>query len=116
VADTKRPESRAAHRARAGAGRGRAETPAGPGFSFTAPGTYPRLAADATGRWGHKPLHRHGWRDLAASRYVRLMQSRRSLLVWKLYGQRLDGWDNDDLPYEAVPGDPTSLRHNGKPV
>src|SRR5262249_26226255 len=28
----------------------------------------------------------------------------------------LDGWANDDLPYETVPGDPTSLRHKGKPV
>ena len=55
-------------------------------------------------------------RDLAASRYVRLMQSRRSLLIWKVYGQRLDGWKNDDLPYETIPGDPTSLRHKGKPV
>ena len=31
------------------------------------------------------------------------MQSRRSLLIWKIYGKRLDGWDNDDLPYEASP-------------
>jgi hypothetical protein len=36
--------------------------------------------------------------------------------VWKLYGKRLDGWDNEDLPYEATPGDPTSLRQHGKPV
>jgi hypothetical protein len=44
------------------------------------------------------------------------MQSRRSLLIWKLYGKRLDGWDNEDLPYEAIPGDPKSLRQHGKPV
>ena len=44
------------------------------------------------------------------------MQSRRSLLIWKLYGKRLDGWDNDDFPYEATPGDPGSLRQHGKPV
>src|SRR5206468_3354451 len=31
-------------------------------------------------------------------------------------GRRLDGWDNEDLPYEAVPGDPASLRHKGEPV
>jgi hypothetical protein len=36
--------------------------------------------------------------------YVRLVQyawafqSRRSPLIWKVYGQRLDGFDNDDLP------------------
>jgi hypothetical protein len=92
------------------------ENPAGLGFELTVPGTYARLAADRTGRWGHKPLNRHGWTDLAASRYVRLMQSRRSLLVWKVYGKRLDGWSNDDFPYESVPGDPGSLRHKGKPV
>jgi hypothetical protein len=93
-----------------------AKNPSGLGFDFQAPGTYARLAADATGRWGHKPLHKHGWRDLSASRYIRLMQARRSLLVWKIFGQRLDGWDNDDLPYETVPGDPQSLRHQGKPI
>jgi hypothetical protein len=93
-----------------------AENPAGLGFTLTLPGTYARLAADATGKYGHKPLHRHGWTNLAASRYVRLMQSRRSLLIWKVFGRRLDGWDNEDLPYEAIPGDPHSLRHKGKPV
>src|SRR5262249_59620137 len=90
-----------------------AQTPAGLGFTLNLPGTYARLAADAAGRWGHKSWHRHGWRDLAASRYLRLMQSRRSLLVWKVYGKRLDGWNNDDLPYETIPGDPTSFPHQG---
>ena len=45
-----------------------------------------------------------------------MMQSRRSLLVWKVFGERLDGWQNDDFPSETIPGDPTSLRHKGKPV
>jgi hypothetical protein len=80
------------------------------------PATYARLAADPWGRWGHKPLSRHGWPDLSASRYVRMFQSRRSLLVWKVFGRRTDGWDNDDFPYEAVPGDPGSLREHGRPV
>ena len=92
------------------------QNPAGLGFTFTAPGTYVRLAADAAGKYGTKPLNRHGWTHLAASRYVRLMQARRSLLIWKVFGKRLDGWDNDDLPYETIPGDPQSLRHKGKPV
>src|SRR4029077_12203267 len=74
------------------------------------------LAADATGKFGHKPLNRHGWTNLAASRYVRQMQARRSLLVWKTHGRRLDGWNNDDLPFETVPGDPTSLQHKGEPA
>lgn len=90
--------------------------PAGLSFEITVPTSYARLAADAKGQWGHKPLHRHGWHDLAASRYVRLMQSRRSLLVWKIFGERLDGWKNDDMPFETTPGDPKSLRHHGEPV
>jgi hypothetical protein len=45
-----------------------------------------------------------------------MMQSRSSLLIWKVYGERLDGWQNDDLPYETIPGDPKSLHHKGKPV
>jgi hypothetical protein len=96
----------------------KAYNPAGLGFDITLPGSYARLAADPHGNWGYKPLHRHGWTHLqtAASRYVRMMQSRRSLLVWKVYGERLDGWQNDDLPYETTPGDPTSLRHQGRPV
>ena len=36
-----------------------------------------------------------------------MFQSRRSLLIWKIFGQRLDGWSNDDFPTETVPGDPT---------
>jgi hypothetical protein len=94
-----------------------AQNAAGMGFTVSLPGTYARLAADAAGKLaGPKPLHRHGWRDLAASRYIRQMQSRRSLLIWKIYGKRLDGWDNEDLPYETVPGDAKSLRYKGKPV
>jgi hypothetical protein len=93
-----------------------AQNPSGLGFSLSLPESYARLAADAAGKWGHKPLRRHGWSDLAASRYIRMMQSRRSLLIWKVFGKRLDGWDNDDLPHETVPGNPTSLRHKGKAI
>src|SRR5262249_6542873 len=32
------------------------------------------------------------------------------------YGQRLDGWTNDDFPSLTVPGDPKSLRWKGKPI
>jgi Hydrazine synthase alpha subunit middle domain len=93
-----------------------AQNPAGLGFSISVPGTYARLAADAQGHFGHKPLPRHGWTNLGASRYIRLLQSRRSLLIWKVFGRRLDGWENDDFPHETVPGDPGSLHHKGKPV
>ncbi len=92
------------------------QNPAGLGFEIKVPGTYARLAADNTGKYGHTPLNRNGWTNLGGSRYVRLMQSRRSLLIWKVFGRRLDGWQNDDFPHETVPGDPASLRHHGKPV
>ncbi|HXD85107.1 MAG TPA: hypothetical protein VN641_01350 [Urbifossiella sp.] len=96
----------------------KAKNPAGLGFDITLPGSYARLAADASGKWGHKPLHEHAWPHLpnSASRYIRMMQSRRSLLIWKVFGKRLDGWQNDDFPYESIPGDPTSLRYKGQPV
>ena len=93
-----------------------AQQPAGLGFTIHVPGTYARLAADAAGKSGHKPLNRNGWTEQAASRYVRIFQSRRSLLIWKVFGKRLDGWDNDDFPHEAVPGDPGSLVCHGKPA
>ena len=46
---------------------------------------------------------------------MRYFQARRSLLIWKVFGQRLDGWSNDDFATEAVPGDPKSLHYKGKP-
>jgi hypothetical protein len=79
------------------------------------PGTYYRLAMDYAGRFGHKPVV-GAWRNQNASRYVRMFQSRRSLLVWKVYGKRLDGWDNDDFPTETTPGDARTLRLKGESV
>ncbi len=79
------------------------------------PGTYYRLAMDSAGRFGHKPLI-NGWRGANASRYIRMFQARRSLLVWKVFGARLDGWTNDDFPTETTPGDPRTLVHRGEPV
>jgi hypothetical protein len=68
------------------------------------PGTYYRLAADERARFGHKPVGWDSWGAPNASRYIRKMQSRRSLLVWKIFGQRLDGFSNDDHPSESAPG------------
>ncbi len=45
-----------------------------------------------------------------------MFQSRRSLLIWKVHGKRLDGWSNDDFPTETVPGDPRTLQLKGEPV
>jgi hypothetical protein len=79
------------------------------------PGTYYRLAMDYAARFGHKPVNGF-WRGQNASRYVRMFQSRRSLLVWKIFGERLDGWSNDDYPTETTPGDARTLQLKGQPV
>jgi hypothetical protein len=86
-----------------------------------APGTYVRLAADWNSRFGPKPIQLPGhspgmWGPYNASRYVRKFQSRRSLLIWKIFGKRMDGWSNDDFPTERVPGDASTLQIGGKPV
>ncbi len=77
------------------------------------PGDYKRLADDRDADWGYPPVVTVGtdprWRQTNASRYVRKFQSRRSLLTWKIFGQRLDGWSNADHPTETVPGDPSTL-------
>ncbi len=58
---------------------------------------YVKLANDEEARWGYPPVIINGvWRQTNASRYVRRFQSRRSLLLWKIFGQRLDGWSNAD--------------------
>jgi hypothetical protein len=80
------------------------------------PGTYYRLASDPRALFGHKPVGQSGWGEgLRKSRYVWAFQSRRSLLIWKIFGARLDGFSNDDHPMEAVPGDPATLQFKGQP-
>ncbi len=78
------------------------------------PGDYARLANDPEAEWGHRPLT-GVWRAGNASRYVRKFQSRRSLLTWKIFGRRLDGWRNEHHPTEAVPGDPSTLPAGAHP-
>ena len=80
------------------------------------PGDYRRLAADPDAQWGHPPVIATGsWRQTNASRYVRMFQSRRSLLVWKVFGQRLDGWANADHPTESTPGNAATLPAGAQP-
>ena len=55
------------------------------------------------------------WRQTNASRYIRMFQSRRSLLIWKMFGERLDGWTNADHPTESVPGNPATLPPGADP-
>jgi hypothetical protein len=45
-----------------------------------------------------------------------MFQSRRSLLAWKVFGKRMDGWDNDDFPTERMPGNPQTLQLKGQPI
>jgi hypothetical protein len=78
------------------------------------PVTYLRLALDHAGKFGN-PSPVGNWAHPQASRYVRLFQARRSLLAWKIFGRRLDGWSSDDFATETVPGDPNSLQYKGKP-
>jgi hypothetical protein len=74
------------------------------------PGDYKRLADDGAADWGYAPVINNGtWRQTNASRYIRAFQSRRSLLTWKIFGQRLDGWTNADHPTESVPGNAATL-------
>ena len=68
------------------------------------PGTFYRLAADEKAQFGHKPIGWDSWGSPNASRYIRKLQSRRSLLMWKIFGRRLDGFSNDDHPSESEPG------------
>ncbi len=78
--------------------------------TFDVPGDYARLAFDSAAQWGHPPvIQTVQWRQTNASRYVRQFQSRRSLLMWKLFGARLDGWSNADHPTETVPGNAATL-------
>jgi hypothetical protein len=70
------------------------------------PLTYFRLAV---GQERYKPRPANG-------PYTQRFQARRSLLVWKIYGQRMDGWSNDDFPSLTVPGDHKSLRWKGEPI
>jgi len=78
--------------------------------------TFNRLANDSDAQWGIAPvIGNHQWRQTNASRYVRMFQSRRSLLVWKVFGQRLDGWTNADHPTESTPGNAGTLPKGANP-
>jgi hypothetical protein len=72
--------------------------------------TYNRLADNAAATTGLRSMLPNGeYRGSNASRYIRKFQSRRSLLIWKIFGERLDGWTNSNHPTESVPGDATTL-------
>jgi hypothetical protein len=80
------------------------------------PNHYFRLVMDHQGKYGHKLRETGGDSYGRGSRYVWPLQSRRSLLVWKIFGQRTDGFSNNDFAIETVPGDPGSMKLKGQPV
>ncbi len=49
------------------------------------------------------------WYWPQVTRYIRAGQARQSLLVWKIFGQRLDGRSNSSRPTESVPGNPGTI-------
>ncbi|HEX5734306.1 MAG TPA: BACON domain-containing carbohydrate-binding protein [Blastocatellia bacterium] len=49
------------------------------------------------------------WYWPQVTRYIRAGQSRQSLLVWKIFGQRLDGRLNSHRPTETAPGNPATI-------
>ena len=78
------------------------------------PNDYVRLADDQDANYGYSSIIPNGkWRQTNASRYIRQFQSRRSLLIWKIFGGRLDGWSNSDHPTAATPGNVNTLVPSG---
>jgi hypothetical protein len=73
------------------------------------PKDYAVLARNAAGAHGGYKALKPWYVFPNAGRYIRKFQSRRSLLVWKLAGARLDGWTNGQWPTETVPGDASTL-------
>jgi hypothetical protein len=85
------------------------------------PNSYYRLAIHRRtigqpNTFGHRPPRGDSWGVDQPTRYLWKLQSRRSLLVWKLFGRRLDGFRDDEFTTEGVPGDPTTLQHKGRTV
>ena len=72
---------------------------------LSTPQDYAVIARNAGAKWGYKPIRGTQYEYLNASRYIRKFQSRRSLLAWKIFGARLDGWTNASWPTERTPGD-----------
>jgi hypothetical protein len=80
------------------------------------PNHYFRLVMDHKGKFGPDPSFKSADGFGRGSRFIWPLQSRRSLLAWKVFGRRLDGFSNDDFPIETIPGDPNSLQLKGKAI
>jgi uncharacterized protein (TIGR03437 family) len=49
------------------------------------------------------------WYWPQVTKYIRAGQARQSLLVWKIFGRRLDGRTNSDRPSPSDPSDPATI-------
>lgn len=49
------------------------------------------------------------WYAPQVTRYIRAGQARQSLLIWKIFGRRLDGRTNADRPTESMAGNPATI-------
>jgi hypothetical protein len=84
------------------------------------PGSYTRLALDTRADFSPPPPPGEDqWWPPQLTRWVRAFQSRQSLLLWKVWGQRLDGRANadrdDDLDFEASAAHPAGVGVPGMP-
>ncbi|HEV7668415.1 MAG TPA: hypothetical protein VGS22_07820 [Thermoanaerobaculia bacterium] len=87
----------------------------------TWPRTYWQLIQDMTGELSEPPPSQYGlWFVPQLTRYVRAFQSRQSLLLWKVWGERLDGRTNadrtDDLDFAASAAHPAGVGVPGMTV
>ena len=78
------------------------------------PGAYFRLALDAEAEISPPPPNGEArWYTPQLTRYVRGFQSRQSLLMWKVWGERLDGRSNearsDDLDFTPTAAHPAGV-------
>ncbi|CAM2069560.1 HZS-alpha domain-containing protein [Sulfidibacter corallicola] len=76
---------------------------------------YFRLVRDTNATFGPTPPNGSNYRYPQLTRYIRAMQSRQSLLVWKLMGSRLDGRSNDTRPGD-LDFEPHGPAHNATPA
>ena len=73
---------------------------------------------EAEAKFGYKPVDpQRAWRQTNASRYVRKFQSRRSLLIWKVFGRRTATAGPTTISRRRrCPATPSTLHWKGKPV
>ncbi len=81
------------------------------------PGAYYRLIRDSDAVYSPAAPGGGGYEEPQLTHYVRAFQSRQSLLIWKIWGERLDGRANgdrsDDLDYAGSMSHPDGIGVTG---